>query len=166
MNTIYQASIETQLGTVTIDSDGEAITRVAFGQPNLNTARECNVLNEAVQQLSDYFAGHREHFKLPLRPQGTEFQRKVWRSLEAIPYGKLVSYGDIANTIGNPKGVRAVGMANSKNPIGIIIPCHRVIGVNRTLTGYAGGLDKKEKLLRLEGCWPPQFAMNFGNSDT
>ncbi len=103
-----------------------------------------------IQQLSQYFAGQRKQFDLPLAPQGTRFQKRVWKELCAIPHGQVRSYQDIARAIGNPKAARAVGMANHRNPIAIIIPCHRVIGKNGALVGYAGGLAMKERLLRLE----------------
>ncbi|MBQ5703191.1 MAG: methylated-DNA--[Peptococcaceae bacterium] len=102
-------------------------------------------------QLEEYFAGLRAAFSLPLAPEGTDFQKAVWRELENIPYGETRTYGQIARALGNPKTSRAVGMANHKNPVAIMIPCHRVIGADGSLTGYAGGLDIKETLLRLEG---------------
>ena len=106
---------------------------------------------ETIRQLEDYFAGRRRDFDLPLSPQGTAFQKKVWNALLNVKYGRTASYADIARSIGNPGGVRAVGLANGRNPIPVIIPCHRVIGSNGTLTGYGGGLDIKRKLLDLEG---------------
>ncbi len=109
------------------------------------------LLLEAKRQLEEYFAGLRAAFSLPLAPKGTEFQKRVWRELENIPYGKTSTYGQIAEAIGNPNASRAVGGANHHNPIAIMIPCHRVIGADGRLTGYAGGLDIKETLLRLEG---------------
>ncbi|MEC9282994.1 MAG: methylated-DNA--[protein]-cysteine S-methyltransferase [Bdellovibrionota bacterium] len=108
------------------------------------------ILLEAKRQLQEYFSGARESFELPLSPRGTEFQSKVWKQLQKIPYGKTKSYGEIAVKIKNPKAMRAVGMANRCNPIPIIIPCHRVIGSNGKLTGFAGGLDLKKKLLDFE----------------
>ncbi|MDR3706002.1 MAG: methylated-DNA--[protein]-cysteine S-methyltransferase [Paludibacteraceae bacterium] len=105
---------------------------------------------EAKKQLEEYFAGKRKDFDLPLQPVGTNFQQAVWMALRQIPFGHTVSYGDIAQAIGNPKAARAIGQANNRNPIAIIVPCHRVIGRNGKLTGYAGGLDKKEFLLKLE----------------
>ena len=105
----------------------------------------------AAEQLQAYFAGNLQQFSLPLAAGGTAFQQQVWQALTTVPYGKTASYGDIAKAINNPKGVRAVGLANGKNPIGIIVPCHRVIGANGTLTGYAGGVDKKAWLLVHEG---------------
>ncbi|MGQ4277138.1 methylated-DNA--[protein]-cysteine S-methyltransferase [Pseudidiomarina sp. E22-M8] len=154
MNTIYQASINSKLGPVAIYSDGEAITEVSFVQSSVAETNWCPILRAAAQQLNDYFDGRLRIFDLPLRPRGTEFQEQVWHCLQRIPFGKLASYADVAKAIDNPKAVRAVGMANSKNPIGIVVPCHRVIGANGTLTGYAGGLEKKAWLLRHEGCWP------------
>lgn len=113
--------------------------------------RETPLLLEAKRQLNEYFDGLRASFSLPLAPRGTAFQRAVWAQLEAIPYGETRTYGQIAAALGKPTASRAVGGANHNNPIAIVIPCHRVIGANGKLTGYAGGLDIKEKLLRLEG---------------
>ena len=104
----------------------------------------------AVQQLEEYFSGERKTFDLKLNPQGTDFQKQVWKRLEKIPFGQTKYYGQIAQEIGNPKASRAIGMANNKNPIPIIIPCHRVIGKNGTLTGFASGLDVKQQLLNIE----------------
>lgn len=105
---------------------------------------------EAVEQLSEYFVGERTEFDLELDMVGTQFQRRVWQALQAIPYGETCSYGEIARQIGSPSAFRAVGLANGHNPIGIIVPCHRVIGANGSLTGYGGGLDRKRALLELE----------------
>lgn len=116
-----------------------------------NGSQMTPVLEEAVRQLEEYFSGARKEFQLPLDLRGTEFQKKVWQALLEIPYGETRSYGQIAEQIGNPKAMRAVGMANHNNPIMIIVPCHRVIGKNRSMTGYACGIDVKEALLRLEG---------------
>ena len=113
--------------------------------------RDTPLLLEARRQLEEYFAGLRAAFSLPLAPEGTDFQKAVWRELENIPYGETRTYGQIARALGNPNASRAVGMANHKNPVAIMIPCHRVIGADGSLTGYAGGLDIKETLLRLEG---------------
>ena len=110
-----------------------------------------NALTEAVcQQLDEYFAGTRTAFDFPLRLQGTPFQEKVWAALRDIPYGETRSYQQIAQAIGQPKACRAVGMANHRNPIYIVVPCHRVVGANGALTGYGGGLDMKKALLELE----------------
>jgi methylated-DNA-[protein]-cysteine S-methyltransferase len=110
----------------------------------------CPLLNQAIAQLADYFSGQRRQFSLPLAAQGSAFQIQVWQTLAKIPYGHTCSYQDIANSIGNPKAVRAVGSANANNPISIIVPCHRVIGKTSKLTGYAGGIERKRALLELE----------------
>lgn len=112
--------------------------------------KDTNILKNTERQLSEYFSGKRNTFDLKLNPKGTEFMKKVWMELLNIPYGETRTYKEIAEKIGNPKGARAVGMANNKNPIPIIIPCHRVIGKNKKLVGYALGLDMKEFLLNLE----------------
>ena len=105
---------------------------------------------EVIRQLQAYFDGELREFDLPLAPEGTEFQLRVWNTLRAIPYGETISYAQLAQKIGDPKAVRAVGLANGSNPIPIIIPCHRVIGSNGSLTGFGGGLSNKKKLLALE----------------
>ncbi len=109
-----------------------------------------SVIDATKEQLTQYFKGERKVFDLPLAPKGTELQKKVWAALLEIPYGETRSYGDIAEAVGNPKGARAVGMANNRNPIAIIIPCHRVIGKDGSMVGYGGGIPAKEKLLELE----------------
>lgn len=115
-----------------------------------NTRKRTSLLDVCAAQLREYFDGKRKIFDLPLKPEGTEFQLKDWNALREIPYGETRSYKDIAFAIGNPKACRAVGTANHNNPISIIIPCHRVIGSDGSLTGYGGGLDKKTYLLELE----------------
>jgi methylated-DNA-[protein]-cysteine S-methyltransferase len=123
--------------------------RIVFGGID-ETGESDPVLFDAKRQLEEYFCGKRRAFDLPLSPGGTDFQKRVWRALTDIPYGETRSYADIAAAVGSPKGFRAVGMANHVNPIPIIIPCHRVIGKNGKLTGYAGGLDMKTSLLAME----------------
>jgi methylated-DNA-[protein]-cysteine S-methyltransferase len=118
-------------------------------------------LPEAVRQLREYFAGERRAFDLPLCLSGTDFQKLVWRQLTAIPFGETWSYGQLAKSLGNPSACRAVGLANGKNPIAIIVPCHRVIGADGTLTGFGGGLPRKEWLLTHEGR-PGTQALKFG----
>jgi methylated-DNA-[protein]-cysteine S-methyltransferase len=114
------------------------------------TRSSLGVVEEAARQLREYFDGRRTSFHLPLDPEGTAFQRRVWRALEHIPYGTTISYGELARRIGNPAASRAVGAANGRNPIPIVIPCHRVIGADGKLTGFGGGLPLKEALLALE----------------
>lgn len=115
-----------------------------FGEPDREP------FTEAIRQLGEYFAGQRTEFDLPLNPMGTPFQRTVWAALREIPYGETISYGQLADRIGNPAASRAVGLANGKNPIGVIIPCHRVVGADGSLTGYGGGLARKQHLLDFE----------------
>lgn len=126
----------------------EALDRVKLDVPVAEPRHP--ILQNAARQLNEYFAGQRTAFELPLEPQGTEFQQKVWRRLRNIPFGKTKSYLDIAKAIGAPQASRAVGAACGKNPISIIVPCHRVVASNGNLTGFAGGLDIKAKLLELE----------------
>lgn len=144
---IYRKTINTPAGNMTISCDGEFITSINFG---CGTGTEHSLLDLAAAQLDEYFTGQRRNFDLPIKPDGTEFQKRVWNELLKIPYGETRSYGQIAAAVGNPKASRAVGAANNKNPIAIVIPCHRVIGADGLLTGYAGGLDIKSLLLETE----------------
>lgn len=121
----------------------------ALGEPDPR-GREVEPFKAAADQLDAYFAGELTRFDVPLAPRGSEFQQRVWAALQEIPYGRTESYGELAERIGSPGGARAVGLANGKNPIGIIIPCHRVVGADGSLTGYGGGLDRKQQLLDLE----------------
>ena len=118
--------------------------------PNGYEKKETPLIKKAALQFGEYFKGKRKSFNLPLTMRGTDFQMKVWNALKKIPYGKTAGYGEIAVKIGNPKACRAVGMANNRNPIAIIVPCHRVIGRDGSLTGYGGGLELKKLLLELE----------------
>jgi len=143
---------QTPLGKIVLIENGSAVTRLTFSEvlPEGVNCTETPLLKKAVLELQEYFAGTRKRFDLPLSPQGTDFQQKVWKALQDIPYGAVVSYKDIALAIGNEKACRAVGGANNKNPIAIIIPCHRVIGADGSLVGYGGGLEIKRRLLALE----------------
>jgi O-6-methylguanine DNA methyltransferase len=148
-NTFYY---DTQIGRIGIVQNGSSITHVRFGEIHeldINII-ETPLLKKAYGQIQEYLNGKRKVFDLPLAPQGTDFQQRVWKALQEIPYGKTNSYKDIASNIGNVNAARAVGKANNKNPILLIIPCHRVIGANGKLVGYAGGLDVKGKLLDIE----------------
>lgn len=149
---IYYQYIETPLGKLLAGgSETELLCLSSVDQPAKDwVCHETPVLAQTKKQLEEYFSGERTHFTIPLAPQGTGFQRQVWKELQRIPYGETRTYGQIAAAVGNPKASRAVGMANHNNPIMILIPCHRVIGSNGNLTGYAGGVDKKEFLLKLE----------------
>ena len=137
------------IGEITVIADENYIKAFHFGKSE-NNNEKTPLISEAVNQLQEYFKGDRKVFTVPLKPDGTDFQRKVWKALTEIPYGQTASYGEIAEKIGKSGGARAVGNANNKNPIAIMIPCHRVIGANGSLTGYAAGLDIKKKLLDLE----------------
>lgn len=144
---------QTVVGKIVIAEKNNAITNLYFGDTAaLNDAviQETSLLREAAHQLADYLGGKRKYFELPLSPEGTDFQKTVWSALQQIPYGEIRSYSEIAKNIGKPKASRAIGMANYKNPILLFIPCHRVIGANGKLVGYAGGLEVKEFLLKTE----------------
>lgn len=144
---------QTSIGEIGIMENGAAITNLFFkgeSVPQHAVIKETALLKEAGKQLMDYLAGKRKSFELPLAPEGTEFQQNVWKALKEIPWGEIRSYGEVAKNIGQPKAYRAVGMANNKNPILIFIPCHRVVGANGKLVGYAAGLGVKEHLLKLE----------------
>lgn len=149
-------NIDSPIGELTLASDGEALTGLYMTdqrhRPALPAAgaREDVVLAAARDQLAEYFTGERRRFELPLRPAGTEFQRSVWAALREIPYGETAGYGELARRLGRPSAARAVGLANGRNPLAIIVPCHRVIGAAGALTGYGGGLDRKRYLLELE----------------
>lgn len=147
---VYQFTYETILGSVTFVEEDGALLAITTHRPYEGICQETPLVKEAYRQLSEYLKGERKAFDLPLRPRGTDFQKQVWRALCDIPYGETRTYKQIAEAIGNPKAVRAVGMANNRNPITIIVPCHRVIGANGKLVGYGGGLEMKEFLLRLE----------------
>lgn len=152
MNQVRRHYHQTDIGLIEIVENGEAVTGLFFNKtnPQLLPCEENALTRQAIRELDEYFAGERRIFTLPIQPYGTEFQKKVWRALCDIPYGETRSYGQIARAVGNPKACRAVGMANNHNPISIVIPCHRVIGADGSLTGYGGGLKIKEKLLELE----------------
>ena len=142
---------DTPVGKLIIGEENGAITRVTWTQlPKEYLQEETALIAECRNQLEEYFAGKRKTFDLPLAPKGTDFQQKVWSALQEIPYGEVCTYKDIAAAVGNPKGCQAVGGANGKNPIAIIIPCHRVIGKSGKLVGYAGGMENKKFLLELE----------------
>lgn len=143
--------LTTPQGLLEIVANHNGLTAVTFVQAARFTPCTNAIVRDAHAQLSQYFSRRLTEFSLPLAAKGTEFQQAVWDALLSIAYGETASYADIACALNNPKAVRAVGMANSKNPIAIIVPCHRVIGSNKTLTGYAGGIDKKQYLLNLEG---------------
>lgn len=153
---MYYCFLKTPIGELLLAGDDEGLALVGFPQGSRRRAPDEDwIFNEkpfaeAREQLTAYFAGKRKSFDLPIKPTGTDFQLQVLAELQRIPYGETVSYSDIANRIGRPKAVRAVGAANGRNPLPIIIPCHRVIGASGDLTGFGGGIATKEALLRLE----------------
>ncbi|NCF52723.1 methylated-DNA--[protein]-cysteine S-methyltransferase [Gammaproteobacteria bacterium] len=153
---MYYCFLDTPIGDLLLAGDEESLSLVAFPEGSMRRDPDPDwIYNEkpfaeARRQLTEYFAGSRKQFDLPLNLSGTEFQLLVLEELRRIPYGETVSYGDIAERIGRPAAVRAVGAANGRNPLPIIVPCHRVIGSGGDLTGFGGGLDAKEALLRLE----------------
>ncbi|NVK22753.1 MAG: methylated-DNA--[protein]-cysteine S-methyltransferase [Kangiellaceae bacterium] len=156
INTLYFQKQSCPFGKVYIYADQHSLKALLFkpwqATEATNVMNQANpIIDKTLTQLEEYFAGSRTQFSIPIAAQGTRFQQTVWQTLQSIPYGKTWSYGQLACAIGNKNASRAVGAANGKNPISIIIPCHRVIGANGTLTGYAGGLSAKEWLLRHEG---------------
>lgn len=157
------STFDSPIGEIVLTSDGQALSGLyvddfteiierlhAEHGPDLHADDETDVLSMAKEQLGEYFAGSRTEFDVPLAPRGTEFQRQVWQALTTIPYGATAGYGELAGWINRPSAARAVGAANGRNPISIIVPCHRVVGANGALTGYAWGEDKKRALLQLE----------------
>jgi len=153
---MFYCHLTSPIGDLLLAGDEQALHVLGFPEGKMRREPEPDwVLDErpfteSKKQLNEYFAGERKTFELPLAPDGTEFQRQVLDALQQIPYGTTVSYGDIASSIGRPKAVRAVGAANGRNPIPVIIPCHRVVGANGDLTGFGGGLPTKRALLALE----------------
>lgn len=155
-NRTVHAVVDTPIGGLTLVGDGQALSGLYFPDhvrhPGAQTfgPRDDEAFAQARSQLSEYFAGERTAFDLPLAPRGNDFQRRVWQLLTTIPYGQTRSYGQLAAGLGDPALARAVGAANGRNPISIVVPCHRVVGHDGSLTGYAGGLDRKAFLLDLE----------------
>jgi methylated-DNA-[protein]-cysteine S-methyltransferase len=153
---VFYTQMESPVGQLLLGGDRDSLRFVSFGSserrliPQPAWTKNQAPFAEVMRQLRAYFDGKRKEFDLPLTLEGTDFQRRVWTNLLAIPYGETISYAELAARIGNPKAVRAVGLANGSNPIPIIIPCHRVIGSNGSLTGFGGGLATKKQLLALE----------------
>ena len=155
-DTVYWHEIDSPVGRLLLAGDAEGLIHVGFQSGPRPTQRQGDWIADrkpfraAIAQLEEYFAGKRRQFDLPLAPRGTEFQRRVWRALTEIPYGNTISYGELARRISKPSASRAVGLANGANPLPIIVPCHRVIGADGSLTGFGGGLPIKRQLLALE----------------
>ena len=147
--------LDTPIGRLLLAREGRDLRLINFQsdrlpRPDPRWHESADAFDDVVSQLTEYFAGRRQRFELPLAPEGTPFQQRVWRELQEVPYGVTISYGQLAARIGQPTASRAVGLANGSNPLAIVIPCHRVIGANGKLTGYGGGLPIKEQLLALE----------------
>jgi methylated-DNA-[protein]-cysteine S-methyltransferase len=155
-DTLYWHEIDSPVGRLLLAGDGTSLVQVCFQsgprplQPHGDWVADPTPFRAVMTQLAEYFAGKRRRFELRLAPRGTDFQRRVWRALAEIPYGKTISYGELARSIDKPSASRAVGLANGANPLPIIVPCHRVIGADGSLTGFGGGLPIKRKLLALE----------------
>ncbi|RUT80160.1 methylated-DNA--[protein]-cysteine S-methyltransferase [Ancylomarina longa] len=164
---MFYDTISSPIGNLLLLSSDAGLKKIIFSDhqnnisPNLNWIKDSFKLKEVKDQLLAYFHQELTQFNLMLAPDGTAFQKSIWKELQQIPYGTICSYQDIANSIGKPNACRAVGMANSLNPIPIIIPCHRVIGKNGKLTGYAGGLETKAKLLIIENIQMPNDFTQF-----
>ena len=154
--TLCHTTVDSPVGPLHIEGDGESVTGLylpdhkGWTGPVASSRVSDVAFRDVREQLAEYFAGERQEFNVPLRPEGTPFQRTVWQELERIPFGETITYAELARRIGNPSASRAVGAANGKNPISIIIPCHRVIGAAGALTGYGGGRATKEWLLEWE----------------
>jgi methylated-DNA-[protein]-cysteine S-methyltransferase len=154
--TIYFTSFESPVGSLRLAGDGKSLRQVSFASskrsapPRSDWKQNRAAFTEVIRQLQAYFRGELKEFDVPLVMEGTDFQLRVWNTLRTIPYGETITYAQLAARIGNPKAVRAVGLANGSNPIPIIVPCHRVIGSDGSLTGFGGGLTTKRKLLDLE----------------
>lgn len=145
----FERELRTPIGVVTLRQTDDRISALAFGGRD-GQQGETPLLLQAEKELEEYFAGRRSHFSVPLSMHGTAFQLRVWQALMQIPYGAVVSYGELARKLGKPQACRAVGMANHANPLPIFVPCHRVVGADGKLTGYRGGLEIKRFLLNLE----------------
>lgn len=145
----FERELRTPIGVVTLRQTDDRISALAFGGRD-GRQDETPLLLQAEKELEEYFAGRRSHFSVPLSMHGTAFQLRVWQALMQIPYGAVVSYGELARKLGKPQACRAVGMANHANPLPIFVPCHRVVGADGKLTGYRGGLEIKRFLLNLE----------------
>ncbi|HET6527668.1 MAG TPA: methylated-DNA--[protein]-cysteine S-methyltransferase [Balneolaceae bacterium] len=154
MKSSNQTWYSSPVGILHLKTDGESLTAAHFSdaKPALATHPSNHlVIRQAITQLDEYFEGKRAAFDLPLAPDGTDFQQSVWKKLQEIPFGQTITYGELAEMLGDVNKVRAVGKANGKNPIPVIIPCHRVIGANNKLVGYGGGIENKRWLLQHEG---------------
>ena len=159
--TVIHTTIDSPIGPLLLAASDDGLRTIEFDAARHPVRREADwidgdhpLLQRARQQLGEYFAGKRRSFDLPLDPRGTDFQRMTWQALTTIPYGETISYAELASRVQRPKAMRAVGSANGRNPLPIVVPCHRVIGADGSLTGFGGGLPTKQFLLELEGALP------------
>lgn len=172
METIHYTTLTSPLGDVLVAGGAQGLRRICFLEGERRTESSPDWIHEPgsphlaepLRQLEAYFAGKRRVFSLSLHPQGTQFQRKVWQALCGIAYGETITYGELARRIGQPSASRAVGAANGRNPLPVVVPCHRVIGADGSLTGYGGGLPIKEALLALEDALPSDLMYAAGSS--
>ena len=162
--TVHTTFIDSPVGPLFVAADARGLRAIEFCENRHPVKRQPDwhagdnaLLRRARKQLDEYFAGKRRAFDLPLTPTGTEFQSSVWTTLSTIPYGETISYAQLASRVGKPSAMRAVGAANGRNPLPIVLPCHRVIGADGSLTGFGGGLPTKQFLLKLEGSLPLDF---------
>jgi len=147
----FKKYIDSPIGCIEVCTSSTALLSVAFVEAKLEDSPDAPIiLDSACNQLLEYFAGDRQNFELTLSLQGTDFQKQVWKSLVAVPFGRTSTYKKQSQSLGNPKAIRAVGTANGRNPIAVVIPCHRIVGSDGSLTGYAGGLSRKDWLLKHE----------------
>ena len=164
METFYYSRIDSLAGPLLLGVSDQGLVVLEFDhgvfppkRPHAEWKESAQATQPYIRELKEYFAGKRREFTFPLDLRGTDFQVKCWRALLDIPYGETRTYADIARAVGQPRGFRAVGLANNRNPIAIVVPCHRVIASDGTLCGYGGGLDVKRRLLELEGAWSAQL---------
>ena len=163
---IRHAHYESPIGRIIAVAADDAITDIDFVDAKYVARLPADsvedprhpVLRECVRELAEYFAGQRRLFELPLAPRGTDFQQRIWKGIARVPWGKTITYAELAESARAPGSARAAGAATGRNPIGIVVPCHRIVGADGSLTGYAGGLERKTKLLELEGVLQPSLA--------
>jgi methylated-DNA-[protein]-cysteine S-methyltransferase len=167
---ICYTEVDSPVGPLLLAGDDEALHVISFERSRWAARRSSDWIQDArpfrevMGQLRAYFAGDRREFDVRIKPHGTDFERTVWKALMEIPYGRTISYGELARRIGHPTAARAVGLANGRNPLPIVVPCHRVIGADGSLTGYGGGLETKRWLLTLEGALPAPTLFDSGKA--
>ncbi len=159
LGALLAVASEGRLVALSFNATSDAALEAGRSRADVHLDPDAAPLPRVAEQLSDYFAGRLRRFDLPLAPHGTPFQRAAWRELETVPWGETRTYGELARALGQPGGARAVGMAMNRNPIAVVIPCHRIVGANRSLTGYGAGIERKRFLLELEGVLQPRLML-------